>query len=518
MPRPEPHAPGRASTYLVPLVAFAALSLPKLGQGGWSTDTPWYAAIALSAFRAAAHGDLSALWSLPGIADQPYFNKPPLAFWLSGPALWALGPTVLAARVGSVIAAALCVLLTTHIARRITRDNLTALVTGLVLALTWEFSRHARSFSLDLWMTAFLLVAALGFVNAAQAASTSSRLRAAAVAGLGVGLALLTKPLIGLVALPLAPFLMLAAAPPSNSHSAWRMRFEITALASLVAMLIGAPWHLSMIALHGDAFTAQYFGREIADRAAASSAAMNREFNRDAGTPLYYLLLLLKGYWPFLATTALGLVAIFADRRRAQADDRLLGAWRLAVVGAIWGVSWIVLLSLFPDRRPRYALVAYPALAMVSGAWLAAFAPGAVRRVVRFAPRLTPVFVLLGLALALLPVRFHRDDPPQWAALDAELSTLAKDAASRLPLYAGALDGQRAGRLYLTRGQWPIAPFDLDGRLVHPPPAGAILLYHRRDGRAPGPTERVLWTRDDLTLTRLEREPWQPVATPDPGE
>jgi len=28
----------------------------------------------------------------------------------------------------------------------------------------------------------------------------------------------------------------------------------------------------------------------------------------------------------------------------------------------------------------------------------------------------------------------------------------------------------------------------------------------------------VLWTRDDLTLTRLEREPWQPVTTPDPGE
>ena len=69
---------------------------------------------------------------------------------------------------------------------------------------------------------------------------------------------------------------------------------------------------------------------------------------------------------------------------------------------------------------------------MVSGAWLAAFAPGAIRRVVRLAPRLTPVFVLLGLALALLPVRFHRDDPPQWAALDAELSTLAGQTLAKL--------------------------------------------------------------------------------------
>ena len=38
--------------------------------------------------------------------------------------------------------------------------------------------------------------------------------------------------------------------------------------AAVVAVLLAAPWHVSMYVLHGDAFTGAYFGREIMARAA----------------------------------------------------------------------------------------------------------------------------------------------------------------------------------------------------------------------------------------------------------
>ena len=92
---------------------------------------------------------------------------------------------------------------------------------------------YARSFSLDLWMTAFLLVAALGFRgDAAQAASTSSRSPRRGCRGSGRR----PRPSHQAPDRPgrPAPRPFLSCSPPHQSlelpFSAWRMRFEITAL------------------------------------------------------------------------------------------------------------------------------------------------------------------------------------------------------------------------------------------------------------------------------------------------
>src|SRR5262245_48789089 len=153
----------RWRVYALPAVVTLALAIPHLGQGEFSVDTGWYSAVALQAWRDGAHGHPGALWTLMGVGGQgaeggvPYFNKPPLAFWIHGLALWAMGPTLAAARLPSVLAAVLAVITSAAVARRLAGPRV-GLWAGLLLATTPEFTRHARAFSLDMWLTLFMLL------------------------------------------------------------------------------------------------------------------------------------------------------------------------------------------------------------------------------------------------------------------------------------------------------------------------------------------------------------------------
>lgn len=496
--RPHHHLPERSLSrwwlYGLPVLVCLALCIPKLWQGGWSTDTPWYAAIALDSYRSRE------FWTLPGIGDQPYFNKPPLAFWINGLPLALLGPTVLAARLGSVLACVVSVLSVTHLARRASGSNLLALWTGVILSLTWEFIRHGRSFSLDLWVVAFLLIGLVGVAEAMR----SRKGRWLLLLGVGVGLSLLTKPLVGLVVFPIVGIWLAIERKPKL------LVWLVPSL--LVALVVTAPWHLAMWLQHGDGFTDQYFGREIADRAAAAGTNLNQQ----SDDWFFYPQLIVQAYWPWLITLVLAMIALFVRSTPAQHKSALRFI-------AIWSIVWLVALSMFADKRPRYALVLYPLWAWASAIWLTQLAPAKVRDLcAKIVTALPVVAIVLLLALSLLPIRMHRGDAPQWPALHAKLAELGAGSSTPPPplpdVYAGALVGQRAARLYLENGRWPIATFNDAGELVHSPTAGSLVLYHRRDGRAPGANETVVWTMDDLTLTRLNAEPWVPVPTADPGE
>src|SRR5678815_17415 len=70
--------------WLAPVAVFVALSLPALFGGRWDTDMGWYAGISRSIVE---RGDAWHLYA----GDRVYFNKPPMAFWLSAACLWLFG-------------------------------------------------------------------------------------------------------------------------------------------------------------------------------------------------------------------------------------------------------------------------------------------------------------------------------------------------------------------------------------------------------------------------------------------
>lgn len=493
--------------YALPAALVLCLTIPKLWQGIFAVDTGWYAAIGLQGWRAAGEGDWSHLWSLtgyggPGPEGTPYFNKPPLAFWIHGFVLWLMGPSILAARLPSVVAAIGSVLCTVA-AVRTASGRRTAVLAGIVLAMTLEFTRHARAISLDMWQLLFFC-AALWIACSAVASGRGRRL---AALGVPIGLALLTKPLVGLI--PLAIVAVWLVWIGRARWCGWVLA------AALVAAAIAAPWHVSMYAIHGEAFTSAYFGREIMQRAAGRIEGMNA----DATSPLYYLVELARQYWPWLITVVL---AIAAWVRRAwagrgapppagvgQAGWAEWASWGLKLA-VLWSLAWLVLLSMFADKRPRYLLPAYPAWSWMTAVWLVHDAPAWVKRVRNGVERWAlPVGAVAAAVVAVAPIRLDRGRGAHYPAMFERLRELGATE-----VWEGGLpEGARGARVYLHLGRWPRRTHAYDGTPIAAPAPGDLVMYHEEDGWAPGPGETIEFRQGPITLSRVGEEGWSPVWT-----
>ncbi|MFM9995021.1 MAG: ArnT family glycosyltransferase [Phycisphaerales bacterium] len=484
-----------AWVYLTPAVVLLAVALPHLAQGDWQrTDSGRYAAIGLQAWRTGS------LWTLYAEPGQPYFNKPPLVIWIHGLALHALGPGAPAARLPGVAAALGCVLVIVALTRRTAGDR-AGLCAGVALGLTYEFFRRTREISPDLWQLFFMLLFAWAMVAAGDATRRRTA-RFVVLAGLALGAGLMCKPFTAL----LAPVCMGAWLVWTCGVRALWIAFA----AGGVGVLLAAPWHLSMAWLHGSEFIDQYLGLQVATRA-AGALPVGEGGHEPAW---FYAAQLVRTGWPWIGVAAIGLVARVRGTRLT--DSGRAETWALA-----WFVVWFAALTLFPDRRDRYALVLHPAIAVLAGVAVAPWTrpwPGFERAAVALAA----LVGACGVVVAVLPIRVQRPIDPQWTALYAWIDVRVEARELRPDdFWQGAFAVERGARVYLRYGEWPRPTRDARGRFVvdreSEPAAGAVLLYHRRDGLAPGPNESILFESGDLRVTRLQATPWSPSDAPDPG-
>jgi len=484
----------RVWVYALPLLALACVTLPHLDQGDWRGDQGWYGAIGVQAWRTGE------LWTLMAWDGLRYFNKPPLVFWIHGWVLDRVWVSLAMARLPTVFAAGLCVLAATGTARTLSGRKV-GVLSGVALALTYEFFRRTREVSLDMWQAAFLLLAAW------CVAVGVSRGRGAWVAagGLWIGLAIMTKPLVGLLAIP-----MLGAWAAWHGGWGWRRIGVWFGSMTLVALLVAMPWHVSMWLIHGEDFLARYFGAEIGARAAG-------ELDPTQGSHKawwFYLHRFGAHGWPWNLFAVLAACGLALGR----VPTRHRGLVRL---GLVWAVAWIVLLSLFAEKRDRYMLPVHAGVAWLASAWIVWGGWGWIRRLARLGVRRGAIVLVIGgLVFAALPVRVQRGMSPEWSALIAWIrSTDLTDPSDhddpRPVLLMGGLGANDAARVYLYTGWWagePMSPAtDLRGGRVREPRVGDYLVYEDREGWGPGAGEAVVWTVGPVTLTRLEALPWSPV-------
>lgn len=465
----------RALRWVIAPAILLALWLPGINQGGFRVDTGLYAAVSLHAYR---DGSLFPLMA----GELPYFNKPPLAFWIHGLFLHALGPELWAARLPSLIAAMFGAVFTTMIGSRLAGPRV-GLLAGVILALTLEWFRYTRAISLDLWVAVFLLGAIWSAARAltCERASRGTALSWGAIAGVFIGLSLMTKPMTGLLAVPLLVGWMLWAG------TATRRALLFGAVACAVSLLVATPWHVAMHLRFPDTFASHYFGKQSLDRAAGEGF--------DAKPAWFYALLLAQTHWPWLAAVVAACIAMLRGQR--MGTDPRRAALRLSL---LWTAAWMLALSLFAAKMGRYAVTLYPMLALLAAFWLMHRAPRPIALVRRaFIRYAAPVMLVVCIALAALNVRVHAPASAHWGALGAYL---AEHDPSGDTLWTHPDMLWSAANVYLSRGSWP--------RFITPetrPPAGALVLYSdTRDGAAhaaPGPNEREVWRSSRLYVTRV---------------
>lgn len=377
-----------ASPFLVQLL----LSLGPLLEERWEGDAGLVAAISA---KAAREDHWWTLW----LSAEPYFNKPPLAFWLHGGLIKLFGPETWALKLPEVAA-----VLLTLVAIQCIFTRLASIWVGVLGGLLFATSRSI-SFLIDtlrhdyvhnallLWGVWFVVSAVFAppdlVIDTAQRKRRTLRLLL--LSGLCVGGAMMVKPFWALGAYPiLAIWLTIdrhrpvdGSAPAARDVSAGRSFRVIGSpqriasrlwIAALAAICTAAPWHLAMLSQHGDAFYQQYFRKQALDRVLSDKFTAEPwwwylDYYRESCLPLVVLMGL-----GLILGVPLGLIARRASSPRRTSTSSIAphSGWpSAALLGLLWVVLWTLVLSLAQDKRRNYVLHIIPFMAMLGGLSLA---------------------------------------------------------------------------------------------------------------------------------------------------
>jgi 4-amino-4-deoxy-L-arabinose transferase-like glycosyltransferase len=230
--------PGR----LLPLAVVAAVLASGLGSpaGGTHPDERLYLSLAK---EMQAQGT----WLTPTLDGQPDYTKPPLLYWASVACLRLFGSHLWAARLPVALCALFLALVAGRLARRF--GGAPAFSRGVLLVGTClGVLRYGRLTMMDVPLA---LAVALG-AEAAWAAVDEGRPRRFLGVGLAAGLSALLKGPVG----PLLVFsiagVLVAVRAPALLRSAW------SAAAVGLALLVSAPWFVTMVALHGTPYLTRF--------------------------------------------------------------------------------------------------------------------------------------------------------------------------------------------------------------------------------------------------------------------
>jgi 4-amino-4-deoxy-L-arabinose transferase-like glycosyltransferase len=185
-------------------------------------------------------------WLTPLYDGKPWFDKPPLFYWLSALSMRAFGVSEFAARLPSALMSVVLVGATYALGQRacpqIPRVGLWA---GFALATNIQFFMLSRAAVTDMTLAACLTVALL----ALWAWAVTHQARWALLAGLATGMAVLTKGPAFLILIGAQAVFFLCL-----TRQARRLLSPALWGGFIVSLLVSVPWFALMIHQHGQRF------------------------------------------------------------------------------------------------------------------------------------------------------------------------------------------------------------------------------------------------------------------------
>lgn len=318
------------STLLAVLLASAVL-LPLLGH---KLLTDWDEGI----YAEIAREMLGQGWLVPHWNFQPWFEKPPLMFWVTAIFFKMFGINEFWARAGSALSGVVIVgLLHSWLGRR--GDRMAAWLSTLILLTTFGFLHIARVGEMDVLLSLGCVAAVHGLAGVAD-----QRARGWYWFWGGFAVALMTKSMASVV--------LVLTAVIVASMGRWRSqcfgREFWLGLAGFLAAVV--PWHFAMWHRFGGAFISEYFGFHTLTRA-------TEQIEGHITHGWFYLWVILVSAAPWVLLFP---AAIAQALRRAE-----LRPW------AVFVLVEIVFFSIVQTRLPHYIAPVYPALALVSAVYAA---------------------------------------------------------------------------------------------------------------------------------------------------
>ncbi len=321
------------------LLLFAQSSRTKL-----TTDPVVYAAIAKTMADSGNYGALK-------LGDEPYYNKPPLLFWLSAFAIKIFGSTVFAVTLFSRIFGLACVFLTALLGSRL-YDAKVGWAAGLILATTHLFFRSSATFRLESGLTLGILLSLDGYLN-------GERRWGPPLFYLGTCIAVLTKGIPGFLPLLTAPMHAFLSIP-------LRLWYKGVVRWLLWSPLLILPvlWWIHLVKTDGEV----PLNMLLADLARTKG----NHLSRIAEFWTICVVGFVKTYWPWLPFAVTGLWLSIQDLRNPQRE-------RSARASAGFLLGWIAIVfvtsALKNAQYLRYIFIALPAISIMAAVALVHITP-----------------------------------------------------------------------------------------------------------------------------------------------
>ncbi|MGA2015404.1 MAG: glycosyltransferase family 39 protein [Opitutaceae bacterium] len=362
-------------------VVFGALLAWRLGSAPLiNPDEGRYAEVPREMI---ASGD----WVTPRLDGVPYFEKPPLTYWIVAAFEEALGPGEWSVRLGPALFALGGILASYAAARRIYGRSAgfwTAAVLGTSLLYLALGHLVTPDVPLSFLMSATLFCFILGVREPPGAR------RRMLFYGLyaSAALATLTKGLEGFLVTGAVMFLWLLV------FDQWgRLRPLYLPSGTALFLAVAAPWHV-LVASRNPGWARFYFVYEHWERFTDKGHGRYQPF-------YFFILILIPGLFPwtgFLWPSLRDALAGGWGRRKENAE-----AWFFAT----WAGFILVFFSASQSKLINYILPMFPALAVLIGRWLAAVMPRP-DAFARMQAGLRTFAVLCGLLAAFLCVAVLR--------------------------------------------------------------------------------------------------------------
>lgn len=289
----------------------------------------------------------SGQWMSLSLADEYYWDKPPMQIWAIAASYKVFGVSPFATRFPVALAAFVTVLATLLIGKRLVGFRAAWLGAGLLL-LTSGFVFSGRFVTMDASLTAMTsLVLMLGLI----AIRDQFKKRLAICAGIACGLGFLIKgPIIAVLCGP--PLIAYAwISRPSQPRTKRRWIWF-----AAPAVLVGAPWYIATAIIHPE-FLSYFFWKHHVVR--FSNAFNHRE-------PFWFYIV---GIFLFMFPASYLLPSVVKFIGSRNPTNRLLRTREqgFLFLSAIWIIGFF---SISESKLPTYIIPSFPAICLLMGVLL----------------------------------------------------------------------------------------------------------------------------------------------------
>ena len=286
-------------------------------------------------------------WTMPEFLGRPFLDKPIFYFWVQAASLWWFGPSEAAVRLPGLMFGLLGAITTGLLGGRMC-GRTTGLIAGILYGTTILPTAMAQAASHDVALIPWVNLAILLLWEAERAVARRAAVCCVLGAGVFLGLALLTKGLLGaaVVGLAYGSYLLVT----------WRISLVIlwrgTAVL-IIAALVAAPWY-ALVETQNPGYL-RYF---LLERHVMGFATGSQPHGDEPWW--YYLPVLLGGGLPWISYLPIVVQDAWARRRGAGAVSLL---WS-------WLIGWTLLMLLAGSKLATYVWPVFPAIAVLAAtAW-----------------------------------------------------------------------------------------------------------------------------------------------------